>query len=462
MTLQDVRKRVRHRSSHALILTGKSLSLTLVTILLFSYLSLLYLTGLKTHPLDVDEYIFTQKSYFFDLFVQRKFSDWRWYYSNSSAQPKLGPYIFGITLHLAGIDNIEQELIKRGFENTKSKEHWAYRLMNKDLINPPTAILPQLELIQINRYPSVLFSLGALALTFLITLRIKGLFFAGIATLLLGTNSLMVLFGKRAMTDSMQLFFFLLTILLTSLLLNALEKKNTSRVYLLSVALGMSSAFGTGVKVSGILNVLFLMILVLFLLILLRKTKTILITLITSILIMVVTFAILFIPPHPYLYQHPIRQFTSMFTRRLVASDNYMLAFPLSAVHSRSEAINLVIKNTLFPTGNYINFRFLFIPLDLTLFSWGFLLVGNQALNDIVGKKKITGEVLLITWTLLVSISLMAYMKNNWPRFYLPTTAAVTFMEAYAISAVVREIVSMSIWRRRTKKHQPVGLSREG
>jgi len=434
----------------------------LITAALFTYLTILYFDNLKTHPLHVDEYIFTQKSYFLDLFMKREFSDWRWYLSNSAAQPKFGPYIFGMTLHLAGIDNIEQELTKRGFEDTKSQDHWAYRLMNKNLINPPATILPQLELIQINRYPSALFSLGALALTFLITFRIKGLFFAGIATFLLGSNSLMELFGKRAMTDSMQLFFFFLTILLTSLFLNALEKKNTSRVYLLSVALGMSSAFGTGVKVSGILNVLFLIILFLLLLPLRRNTKTTLNTLIKSVLIMVVTFTILFILPHPYLHHHPIRQFTTMFTSRLAANDDYMLAFPLSAVHSRSEAINLVIKNTLLPTGNYINFRFLFIPLDLILFSWGFLLVGYKALKDFVGKKKITGEVLLITWTLLVSISLMAYMKNNWPRFYLPTTAAVTFIEAYAISDVVREIVSMSIWRRRTKKHQPVGLSREG
>jgi len=420
----------------------------LVATALFIYFAIVYFSDLKTHPLDIDEYIFTQKSYFFDLFVKREFSDWRWYLSNSAAQPKLGPYIFGMTLHLAGIDNIEQELTKRGFENTKPKEHWAYRLMNKDLINPPAAILPQLELIQINRYPSALFSLGVLALTFLITFRIKGLFFAGIATFLLGSNSLMELFGKRAMTDSMQLFFFFLTLSMTSLFLNALEKKNTSRAYFLSVALGMSSALGTGVKVSGILNVLFLIILFLLLLPLRRNPKTTLNTLIKSVLIMVVTFAILFIPPHPYLYHHPIRQFTTMFTRRLAASDDYMLEFPLTAVNSRSEAINLVIKNTLLPSGKHINFRYRSIPLDLILFSWGFLLVGKRALNDVVGKKKMTGEFLLITWTLLVSISLMAYLKNNWPRFYLPTTAAITLIEAYAISAGVHAITSIRILRR--------------
>jgi len=403
----------------------------LFTVILFLYLGYHYFTGLQSYPFHIDEYLFTKRSYYFDLFLKRDFSDWRWYGNDSSAQPKVGPYIFGITLHLAGIDNIEQELTKRGFKD------------NLNLKVGERLTFPQLELIEINRITAVLFSLGAFILVFILTSKIKGLVFANISTLFLGTNSLMQQSGRRAMTDSMQIFFFFLSLLLIFMLLGAYEKKKFSRVYLLSIAIGISIALGVGVKVSGILIILFTIVIFLYLGIFKYLSKKALIPLLTSSVIIASTFMLLFYALHPYLYHDPFRKFIRIFSERLIESEAAnMLAFPKTAVYSRVTALRLIIENTLLPSGQYVNFRSQYLPIDLVLFSLGFSQMGHLTLKNLRQKKKISGETLLIIWVLLVSISLILYLRNNWPRYYLPTVAAVTIVEAYAMSALLNGLIT--------------------
>jgi len=289
----------------------------------------------------------------------------------------------------------------------------------------------------------VVFALGSFVLLLFLTYRIKGTLFAITSTLLLGTNSLMLVYGKRAMTDSMQLFFFFLTLLLMTVFLQAHERKNSSRANWVGVAIGASAALGVGVKISGIFNVLFMIIVCMTLAAMKYGNKETLIPLVKSAVIIASTFMILFYALHPYLYHDPLRNFVGMFSDRLIASEQAnMLAFPGTAVHSRLKAAQLVLKNTLLPGGEYVNFRLRLFPLDLILFSWGFVQMGTLAVRDLRQKKIISGDVMLITWVVLVTTGLIFYLQNNWDRYYLPSVAAVTLVEAYAISTLLNKLVN--------------------
>jgi hypothetical protein len=171
--------------------------------------------------------------------------------------------------------------------------------------------------------------------------------------------------------------------------------------------------------------------------------KETLIPLVKSAVIIASTFMILFYALHPYLYHDPLRNFVGMFSDRLIASEQAnMLAFPGTAVHSRLKAAQLVLKNTLLPGGEYVNFRLRLFPLDLILFSWGFVQMGTLAVRDLRQKKIISGDVMLITWVVLVTTGLIFYLQNNWDRYYLPSVAAVTLVEAYAISTLLNKLVN--------------------
>lgn len=427
-------------------------------IVLFSFLTFFYFHNLKSHPFHLDEWAFVRKGYYFDLFfVSRNLKDPRWYVKDSPDQPKLGPYIYGLTLHLSGIDDIETTFKNIKFnvpEAGKSeKEQWWFQWMHQRLENLPLEMVQKVQLIISGRRVSILFTLTAFVALFSLGTNIKGFLLGSISTFLLGLNTLMFTFGSRAMTDSMQLFFFFANLLLVLLYLKAIKNKNNQKIALLSIALGINCALGVGVKVSGILILVFLAIFFLGLFILQTLAKKPLAPLILSFLIVITSFFTLFVSFHPYLYQNTLRNFISMFTNRLAGSDEYRLALPGLAVYSRWQAVKLIARQTLSPTfGPFVNFRIGKLPVDVVLFITGLWYLGEQAFADFFSRKKISGEVILITWTSVVIVSLIFYLKNNWPRFYLPTVSCITIIQAYAITTLLQELWPLFLNKLRNPK----------
>jgi hypothetical protein len=88
------------------------------TLILFTFISWYYLTYLQQVSFHPDEHEFLRKSFYYDLFfIRRDFKDPRWTTQDSYAQPKLEPYIYGLTLSLQGVDNIEAKLTELNFGN---------------------------------------------------------------------------------------------------------------------------------------------------------------------------------------------------------------------------------------------------------------------------------------------------------------------------------------------------------
>lgn len=447
-------KKTRHPSSNEL---ERQLKIALLVIALFVPLTFLYFRNLKTHPFHIDEWAFIRKSYYFDLFfTKRDLKDPRWYTSRMNdeddpEQPKIGTYIYGLTLHLTGVVDIEKTLEGVEFYHVERGEtQWWVSWWNKSLVNLPPELIPKLQLVWSGRRAAVLFSLAGLVLLFLFGTKVKGPLYGGVAAFLLGSNSLMFLFGRRAMTDSMQLAFFFANLLFTLLYVKALKNREEKRVLLLSAALGVNAALGVGVKVSGMLIVIFLAILSLLLFLVHRRRKGNTRLLGRSTLIMAVSFLTVFILFHPYLHQKTIRHFVSMFVNRLEAAHDFRLDYPASAIYSRWEAAELILKYMLLPHGSYVNFRFRAFhafPMDLLLFAAGVWLMGKHAFKTLVRKRRISGELIIMLWALVVIGGLVLYLKNNWPRYYLPSVSIITMIQAYAITTILH-----ALWTRVVKQ----------
>lgn len=420
----------------------KNINLLLIAFLVLAPLSINYLTTIKQTSLHVDEYEFTRKSYFFDLYfvdIDLKNPQWN---LDSAAQPKIGPYLFGLTLRLHGIEDIEKALNISGFNNPKYRS-WRFwdKWEGTTLIDPDEEILPLANLILAGRKTSAIFTVGTLIMIFILGKILSGYLFATTSTLLLGLNTLMYQQGRRAMTDSMQLFSFFVNLLLLFFLIKTFKQKKANKTLIISILLGINLAFGVGVKVSAI------MIYPLFLIILTalafseKLKKRWFYRVLASFLVTSGVFFFLFVILHPYLHQDALSNLLGMFTGRLEDASFHRTLFPEYAVYSRLSAAFLIFKQTLAPGAEFANFKYAPVPFDLMFFLSGLVLIIKKAFAEIKSKK-ITAEFLLLAWTIVVFTSLTLYLKNDWPRYYLPAISVVTLVQGYFLVWITNLIIT--------------------
>jgi hypothetical protein len=284
--------------------------------------------------------------------------------------------------------------------------------------------------------------------------KIKGLPFGLISTFFLGINPLFFAFGRKAMTDSMQLLAFILNLLLFMLLTKTLDKNDKKKTILLSLAMGVNAAFGVGVKVSGILTLLFLAIMFPILLILQRLHKRPHRLLILSYSIIGISFFTIFVSLHPYLYHDPLRRFFSMFTDRLAEDVVNRTLLPLHAVHGGNAALKLILIRTLI-SDEITNFNFYGIPVDLFLLPVGLFVLAKKALKTLFDKRTISGELILVAWFLVAFISLTFYLRLDLPRYYIPTLASITIIQSYALIYLLHDLWFVSRKKTRQKLGRP-------
>jgi len=410
-------------------------------IFIFLFFSLYYFNNLNIHPLHADEHEFIKKAYYYDLFfIKKDFNNTKWHYNDSPDQPKVGPYIFGMTLHLSGIKNIENKLKDTMFNKVSpDKTKWWVYWLNKKLENLPSEFLPGFNLIFLGRITSVLFSISSILLIFVLFIKTKQVLFGFLASFIIGTHPLIFLFTRRAMTDSMQLFFFITNLILVYLYINKFRKSNLKNTLFLSLLLGLNCALGVGVKVSGIMIYFFNSALLLSLIFINLKSKIKTSkTIILSFILFTFSFFVSFVFLHPYTHKNTIPQFISMFTDRLEYADKYRLSHKTTAIYSRQNAAKSIIQNTLLPHGSYTNLNLFWFPIDLILFTIGLILMAKRALNSLSTSQEITIEFLLLLWFVIVTGCLIYYLRNNWPRYYIPIVVSITLFETYALAKIAK------------------------
>jgi len=391
--------------------------------------------NLNNHTFFVDEYGFVRKSYFYYLyFVKHDLSDKRWYDSSmegDAAQPKVGPYIYGFVFHILGYTDIEKTFEETGFNTiTVGGSPWYEALWLKEPNTFPVELGSAMKLIFIARRVALFFTIGSIALLFILCTMLASPFFAYAASILLVANPLFSWEGRFAMTDTMQLFFFLLGLIFLILWQKAWNGKKTKQIYLFSIGLGVVSALAAGVKVTAIMLFLFTLLYTTFIFAVRKSSKKRIWEFFIAMGLIVLIFCGLFYILHPYLYSDPFRNLYVMFHNRLEYAKTFYIAdFPESAIPSRLMAIQRIFIRTLAPSASYGSLSFWGLPIDLLLFIGGLItLVRNVRMR------------LIVFWTGFVFLCLVYYLYNDWSRYYLPFVTCVCMTEGYACVWFIRRL----------------------
>lgn len=418
---------------------GKWLAVSLILL----YIGITYFRNIPDTTLDVDEHHFLRKSYYYDLFfTKRNLSDPRWYTQDEPGQPKVGPYIYGFALHLSGINDIEKTFQNISFNGYQVEgRDWWLQYWWKKLENTPDEFAPILKLILTGRETALIFTLSALFVLFIICNKMKGVLFGAITLFLLGLNSLMAALAGRAMTDAPLLLFSSLNLLFLFSYTKAIEKGNSDRLYLVSFIIGLNCALALGIKIVGILTLLISFALFPFFLYLYRSDKYRILLMISSLMIIIASFFIVFIFLHPYVHHNTIQNLYHMFADRLEGARNIRSLDWGSGVYARWNAIKLIFRYTLMPKGRFTNFYFTPIPIDLVFFIAGFYLMAKGAYKKLKSSQIISGELIYCLWTGITILGLILYLNNDWPRYYLPTMVAITITQSYAISMMINKVL---------------------
>lgn len=269
----------------------------------------------------------------------------------------------------------------------------------------------------------MVFTIGSVALLFIFCTMLVSPIFAYVVSILLVANPLFSWEGRFAMTDTMQLFFFLLGLIVLLAWQRMWGEKKPLRIYGVSVGLGVICALAAGVKVTGVMLFLFTLPYCLLIGATGKSFKKRIREFVVALGLLIIVFCGLFYVLHPYLYSDPIHNVYAMFHNRLEdAQTFYIDQFPDSAVPNRTLAVSRIYLRTLAPTASYGNFPFWGLPVDLVLFG-----IGVMMLLRIVKTR------LIVFWTGFVFLCLTYYLYNDWSRYYLPFVACVCIMEGYAI-----------------------------
>ena len=401
----------------------------------------LYASFIRIAFFQFDEFEFVKKGFFYELFFLRHdATDPQWMiFENDPAQPKVGPYIYGAALTAAGYRDITAYFTRYDTFKKGMGVNW-YEWLGKEPDQLPEEVRSTLPLVFVGRWVSLGFTLAMLGVVFWLSRLIGGYLYGLVTLALLGFNPLLLAHGIYAMTDTFLLFFFSAGLFTALVLLRSLKRQelpSQSRTYALSALFGFLCAMSAGVKVTGILLFVFGFLGLMILMFLPRAVVQEKKRLIVHALIMTVTFVTVFIALHPFLYHQTLTRLPFMFTSRFEGELYYHTLYPATAVTSRVQALSLVVGKTLLP-GGYGNFNVGGIPIDLLLFLTGVFLLGKAIYGSYRRTHKLADESILFPWAFVVLVSIVVYLRNDWPRYYLPSVMVVTLVEAYAITVFLR------------------------
>ncbi len=409
---------------------------------LFLFLAVFYFSNPEASLFHLDEYLFLKKSYFFDLLLKKDFSHPGWQEENFD-QPRLGTYIYGLALRFKGIKDIQEWQKENKFNTIKVKGVvWWEKLFGEKFNDFPSELKPAVDLIIYSRRVAAFFGFGSLILLFFLGWLNKDLGLAFFSASVLGVNRLMLYYGRVAMTDAFQLFFFFLNLILLCFYLKFFFQKKIKLLFLCYFLLGLSAALATGVKVIGILSLIYSLMVFTVLFFINRRIKSLPAKkLFLGACSTFATFYFLFVLINPQIYSQPIKGFIQMFTVRWQSSVECQ-GQSGRPVKNKLEGLSLMVEKLFLPGNRFGNFGFVpMIPLDLLLFSGGAIILFKKAKQRLKAKNKLSLEFILLSWFALCFSSLFFYLKNDWPRYYLPLTAALTLIQAYCLAWLAEKLL---------------------
>ncbi|MFC1754819.1 ArnT family glycosyltransferase [Thermoproteota archaeon] len=457
---------------------GSVLAVLLCLTLLF-VISFPFLKDLLSEEVHIDEdYWIISAKFFTLLFQEKETRNLKWHSIPAYDQPPIGKYIFGSALSIAGnIDTLDDYINCRMltvdspiFDIYRSASMVADtrvaskgtppriegRIVTKDqatkYINSKAQATQ--NILYVARVTAVLFGIGSCLLVFWIGWIVFNIRAGVVSALLLAYNPLMLVCGRRALTDTMLVFFVLASILVMIHLYSSILRQKIIRVFGLTAALGLAIALSAGTKLNGCLVVvIFTLFCIAFTLVKIKfystrnleppailqnldNDLTIKLAFISLCVAGLVALSI-FIFTNPSLYYEPREGMLVMLKSRINTVIYQQREFGSSAIRSIGEKIYFVVSRTLFPKHFAMFGRITKLPIDFILFIVGLFMLCRDELCNIFKNQTLSNNCIIILWVFVMFIGTIIWIPLDWERYYLPVVPCIAIVSGYSISKII-------------------------
>ena len=387
-----------------------------------------YVRTAKTIPVSFfDEMLWVGRSYFFQLYIHRDFSNPAWQEYESYDQPKLGEYAFGAWLYPRYLKEAKREKPQFSYGQFLA----TYGLLWSDstrMFSPGDEGPPQfwaakygpkslktLDLIYYARNMNVLLLTGSIIFAYYFVLLAFGLIPAVLFTALYSFNPLLMQMGLKAHSEA--LFLLLFNTSMFFMLLYFRKKHTIVSLLLFSVSAGLCMA----TKLNGLmLPVLFLIIhTLMFDFSNEDNRKKLLAGAVPAIIGFVLLVAI-----NPFTYSDPIGKTTSLFTWRTYIASGYQSRLDPKAVLPDALSRFRAIGVNFFSSARvqYFNGSELLKSISPVPYYNYFLVIvtviGIVYVLRLILKKNISAIVTGTSFAIVVTC-MGCYLVLNWDRYYV-------------------------------------------
>lgn len=411
--------------------------------LLLVIIGLIYIQDIEDQPIHTDEHAWVQRGalYFESYFIDWNFSASIWQARNAFDQPKLGEMVFGAWTRWwfhQDLDKLFSETdFNQGWDESKPYRGWwtndkwwiGYSGQYPQQSFIPEKWQPAYNILIVNRYLTIVFSLLTLSIIFLIGKELHNVLSGLIATILLAQTPLYYQLSRLALTD-IHLELFILAGLFAFLKL--IKNRNSLR-WLAFSTLSLGAAVSTKLNgsIAGILSVIWFLggyfksmnhrnIVDIF--IYLRMTSCLLLGTI-----------LIFILLNPFTWPNPLLHTYRMFAWRNFEAHNFQTYKQNTAYYSVLDRWSALFNQTVLPAGSYRIFARL--PnswLDFSLLVLGLLTI---ILSLIKTRSKAIGP--FFYWFLGVFVAMGAYLTVGTDRYFIPIIPYLALIQAFGLSKAI-------------------------
>ena len=393
---------------------------------------------------DENNWIITSK-YFKLFFVDRDFHNEQWNEWFTCDQPSVGRYIIGLSLYINGGADRFDEIQRIPFWNFSKDYIW----------NKAAGAIPQDDILYAARLPmAILGGLTCLLIFFagkLIFNRYVGI----VAAILLAYNPLMLKCSQRAMTDAPLIFFMTAVMVMIIFFHRSFVNRKYAAGLCYALVIGLNVALATGTKLNGAIAGIVFGIFCLLLL----TTRIIDITnnfegkhsyiqiitapeirfILSSLILTGFVSLVIFVSLNPYLYKHPLKRSLKMVEHRMKVVQGQQIDSP--AIKTISEKIYFVMGRTLYYKAFTTLKHFAKLPLDLVMFVLGLTILAYTETRHLIEKKSPSPKAIIIVWTVITYLGIIAWIPLDWDRYYLPPIPCMAMITAFAIERIFNKFL---------------------
>jgi hypothetical protein len=408
-----------------------------------------------------DEIGWVGRSYFFEFFIHRDFSNRIWKSTEAYDQPKLTEYAYGVWLYPTYLIDKSQTLksydytqflIKNGFYeidesymNTYSnyKDNFSIIRFDDRMSGFPEEwvakygreSLRPIDLIIRARTLNIFILAGAVVLGYFLALKYGGLLFASIFSIFYGSNTLIMDTALRAHSEA--LFLFTINAAMLFMSLYFIKRRRLPYLLLFSLSAGLSMS----TKLNGIMfPIIFFIVNIIFIILFKkRKAKYFFIGLLAIIICLVI-----FILLNPFTYADPIKNVQFMFDYRMKTAIGQSKYFSEALIPRGITVIEKIFRNFYFSDQEkYYNGIEILKQLTV-LKSYGiylFILFSFGIISLLKQIHKLNTIAIIIFCSFVIILGFMSYyLILDWGRYFAPLTLFFTMFQSLGLFFVLQYI----------------------